>query len=689
MARLPQPGGDSGNWGDILNDYLSQAHSPSGQLRAGSVSATNVIDGSLPQAKLDTSTQNLLARAATATQPTDLASKLDQPAVDIRVRAVGDNIYSSKIVIDAEDYKQANDQYDHQRVQRAVNAASALGGGEVLLKLPNYTFRRGINMSGCNNVTIRGAGRTSTQIYVPGNEANAQVDSVFWTNGACSNLTFAGFTIKGTVVDDATGPRRSRTFAPTPGYSQAFTFRGDMIPDSNGATPNTAYPRVENIFIKDVKIDGSRTLPWLFSGVAGTAQGTNCEFRNTMDPGWIFCDRVVATDLTSVLSADNGFSFSRGNKSVIAANLYAINPAYYGLWVAGFLTSDGPTSRGPENFIISNVNIINAGMGGVLLDNAPRNGKITGLFINGVSRGPSDEPDVNGGVGIRFGGYPSDNRVSPSEYASRIEISDFVLINCAKGGVQPTGTQDCVVRNGLIVNPGSEFDHTGTTTIADTDTTQNFGIATAGIAASTVVRFTASDIRVVDDRSTPRANYPVYLEGTTGVEYTGITSHGTRRTAATDSVAVERRLLGSTVIQSMLIVPSGIRSGANAATGTIRGSDVNGAAGSRRQIGQALTAGTARWDVAASGDVESGANAGSNLVVAGYSDAGVKLADYLVIRRTDGRAAFGGAVQLKSYTTATRPTPASVGAGGQIYDSTLGYAITSDGTNWKFGPTVV
>jgi lysophospholipase L1-like esterase len=37
MARLPQPGGDSGDWGNILNDYLAQAHNPDGTLKDGVV----------------------------------------------------------------------------------------------------------------------------------------------------------------------------------------------------------------------------------------------------------------------------------------------------------------------------------------------------------------------------------------------------------------------------------------------------------------------------------------------------------------------------------------------------------------------------------------------------------------------------------------------------------------------------
>lgn len=34
MSRLPTVGQDAGNWGDILNDYLSQSHKPDGSLRA-------------------------------------------------------------------------------------------------------------------------------------------------------------------------------------------------------------------------------------------------------------------------------------------------------------------------------------------------------------------------------------------------------------------------------------------------------------------------------------------------------------------------------------------------------------------------------------------------------------------------------------------------------------------------------
>lgn len=77
MARLPQPGGDSGNWGDILNEYLLVEHDGQGHLKPGvvgtsqiaanAVTAIHVADNILPQAKI----QNLSI---------DLAAKYQKPA---------------------------------------------------------------------------------------------------------------------------------------------------------------------------------------------------------------------------------------------------------------------------------------------------------------------------------------------------------------------------------------------------------------------------------------------------------------------------------------------------------------------------------------------------------------------------------------------------------------------------------
>lgn len=69
MARLPQPGGDNGNWGAILNDYLSQEHNADGSLkiRSEGIPAT-IADGSIAASKLSPTVNNYLASAQTAVQ---------------------------------------------------------------------------------------------------------------------------------------------------------------------------------------------------------------------------------------------------------------------------------------------------------------------------------------------------------------------------------------------------------------------------------------------------------------------------------------------------------------------------------------------------------------------------------------------------------------------------------------------
>lgn len=68
MARLPKPGGDSGNWGGILNDYLAQAHNTDGTLKdTGVIAAKYTKPGSgIPKTDLDSTVQASLDNADAA-----------------------------------------------------------------------------------------------------------------------------------------------------------------------------------------------------------------------------------------------------------------------------------------------------------------------------------------------------------------------------------------------------------------------------------------------------------------------------------------------------------------------------------------------------------------------------------------------------------------------------------------------
>lgn len=52
MTRLPQPGKDAGQWGDILNDYLSQSHNTDGTLKDNVVGASQLQDNAVTDATI-------------------------------------------------------------------------------------------------------------------------------------------------------------------------------------------------------------------------------------------------------------------------------------------------------------------------------------------------------------------------------------------------------------------------------------------------------------------------------------------------------------------------------------------------------------------------------------------------------------------------------------------------------------
>src|SRR3989338_2003469 len=98
MARLPQPGGDAGNWGSILNDYLATSHKADGTIKdsiivasnlaTGSVTQDAILDGSVMVSSLTMSIQNSLARADTAAQAVDVAEKYTKPSSGIPFRDI-------------------------------------------------------------------------------------------------------------------------------------------------------------------------------------------------------------------------------------------------------------------------------------------------------------------------------------------------------------------------------------------------------------------------------------------------------------------------------------------------------------------------------------------------------------------------------------------------------------------------
>ncbi|OGL22408.1 hypothetical protein A2707_03740 [Candidatus Saccharibacteria bacterium RIFCSPHIGHO2_01_FULL_45_15] len=107
MARLPQPGADNGNWGNILNDYLMQSHTAAGaikddavgapQLQDNAVTATALAPNSVTNASLASNSVNASTIAdGTITETlldTSVQTKLNTPSV-----IADDSITATKLV---------------------------------------------------------------------------------------------------------------------------------------------------------------------------------------------------------------------------------------------------------------------------------------------------------------------------------------------------------------------------------------------------------------------------------------------------------------------------------------------------------------------------------------------------------------------------------------------------------------
>ena len=118
MSRLPQPGGDSGSWGGILNDYLAQVHNIDGTLKdnvitsqsiaPNAITATEIANATITEAQLDSSVQAKLNTAGSGgvADGTITTAKLHDDAVTDAKVAPAAAIAKSKLaplnIVDAD-----------------------------------------------------------------------------------------------------------------------------------------------------------------------------------------------------------------------------------------------------------------------------------------------------------------------------------------------------------------------------------------------------------------------------------------------------------------------------------------------------------------------------------------------------------------------------------------------------------
>ena len=256
MARLPNPGGDNGNWGTILNDYLSQVHNPNGTLKNdvvtssaiadNAVNATSIADGSITEALLSSSVQTKLNQTAStwstiSGKPAVVAAGADAEAARSVVAAVG----KGELVINAADYGAKGDGSTNDTVSLQSALDAVPDGGTLHIPAGRYNVYTTLVSTG-KSITISADGATLVQ------NANTSVLTLSGSWGAVQNVS--SMDTSQFQPDGATSSLRCTVFTlgASPGWAVGDViklFANDVIPGGRPVDSGTARRRVGQFFV--------------------------------------------------------------------------------------------------------------------------------------------------------------------------------------------------------------------------------------------------------------------------------------------------------------------------------------------------------------------------------------------------------------------------------------------------------
>lgn len=394
-------------------------------------------------------------------------------------------------------------------IQAAINDCSTSGGGIVFIAPGTYSLNGPLTAK--SNVRLTGAG--------PATVLSSTVDGNLIVSGSGTLTDFAVEDMKflGPVSNTVTVPTRNRTTSGA-GTETAISIDGDL----DTATPGTGT--ITNIAVRRVVVQNTTSLPIRLFGIRGEVSVTGCRFVNTMDVGFGFCEQVICSDNTSLMSQDNGYSISRGCKKVTVTGNTVENACYHGIWLSGF-----SGSAGPEDFACTGNTVRGCGRSGIALIEMPTYGTVTGNTIDkGGYRGNVEGPEDEYGVGVFVRGQDS-NTTTPTTLTRGVLIADNTIRNAPRAGICLNGATGLKVTGNLLVDCGSQFLADGTTSVASSAITSNVGVLLENPATVTNTTITGND--TIDTRSTPYCNWGVQPTSAATVSMSGNRMIGCRNTS--------------------------------------------------------------------------------------------------------------------------------------------------------------
>jgi hypothetical protein len=158
MTRLPTPGADNGNWGDILNAFLEVSLTSDGALNSNIVGTSQIQNNAVTAAQLDNITQTSLAKATSAVQSINgkTGAAVSLTASDISaIPSTQLGAASGVATLDSDS------KLNTAQLPSAVVSASSAGGTPAWITGTDYTLNNLVSFAGttyiCNTAHIAAA----------------------------------------------------------------------------------------------------------------------------------------------------------------------------------------------------------------------------------------------------------------------------------------------------------------------------------------------------------------------------------------------------------------------------------------------------------------------------------------------------------------------------------------------------
>lgn len=383
MTRLPEVGGDSGSWGEILNDFLAQSHADDGslkndtvgttQLRPSAITAAALADGSVTNSKIadgavgtvqlaDSSVSRAkLLDAGTANGIATLGSDGRLPEAQVPSRLAEDQLSATIGVVAEPLIEAAIADIDALRVEAVANGALLVSGTNVALCGDSITAG-----AGSTNVTV-----DSYAAYLGKIIGTARVNVV---NHGVGGDTAGGLLARMPAIVAANpaaivlqiGTNASASLA---AYKTAYLAILDLIRDARipvlinllpprGAATSAEVERTNtyNLFIRSVAMSRGLPLTDAFTALVDPATGYlqaayDADGTHPLPGGHLALAKAVAAKLDALLPVKPPYVSGPGAPGLIANPIMSggtVSTAPTG-WTSGGTTGAGTVTVGTED----------------------------------------------------------------------------------------------------------------------------------------------------------------------------------------------------------------------------------------------------------------------------------------------------------------------------------------------------